>query len=166
METVLDFIIGLADRRIKFKGGGWVNQLNFDLENKTIKNGNTYIIKNGILTRKEINLINGEVYDLSDIPLIDKDLYKNPYVVIEDMYEKLKSSIPSSNFRFSNFKFKPKEKIELTNLKDIESSTKALYCLQAYILLGSIENMIPWENDNHFFWKGKNGVIVYRDWIK
>ena len=101
METVLDFIIGLADRRIKFKGGGWVNQLNFDLENKTIKNGNTYIIKNGILTRKEINLINGEVYDLSDIPLIDKDLYKNPYVVIEDMYEKLKSSIPSSNFRVS-----------------------------------------------------------------
>ena len=164
IKTVFDVITELSDKRVKFKNGGWVNQLSFDMVNKTIKNGNTYIIKNGKICDR-IVLNNGETYELSSLSIVNEEYYSEPYKTIETLYETLKNSVPGLNFKIQNFPFKLNSNDISLSSKKLVSSTNASYNLQTYVMLGAICGLIKWVNDEHFYWKGSNGVIIYKNWI-
>lgn len=153
----------------KIKGGGFSDLLTFDLKNKDIRSKHFFIMKNGKVTCKSIQMEDGTTYDLADIELLSQKEIENDdqFLHIQDLYNDYLYSRPSSHANFANSNFRCKKSDELTfdQLLNGKARNEARYRLEAYILLGSVSKIFLWPNPEYWFWKGTQGLVLYRDWI-
>lgn len=180
-QSLYQVLVELSESHCKFKSkgkkrGGYADLLRFDLNNRTISNGNTAIMKNGKVNMPKIELTNGKTYDLEGIELLHKSDYinyaqsNNPYEIVEDLYEQYKTSIPSEHSQFSrcNFKALRADDLSMKQLINGIPRIKAQYMLEGFILLASTKRLINWNNEKHFFWQSDKHkeLIIYKEWVK
>lgn len=175
--SIYKILVSLTEQFSRFDDGGCSDLLRFDLDNKTIKNGKTIIVKNGEINRKGVSLHNGMKFEL-DVPLIEtsdlqefgiEDCSKNPYDVIENLYHNYKYSIQSEHSHFLKQNFYAKENDDLTfeQLVNNMPRTKAQYMLESYVILASLSKWITWENEKQFFRKmNDEDLFIYKSWIQ
>mgnify|MGYP003477561152 CR=1 FL=1 len=72
-----EVLTDMCQEHIKIKKGGYADLLHFNLKTKTIKNGNTILVENGIIIPQTIKLINGKELVLeNDWGLIKEDFHE------------------------------------------------------------------------------------------
>lgn len=169
--TLYEVLIELSKSHCRFKGKhtGYADLLRFDLKNKTVSNGNTVIIKNGKVVIDELKLTDGREYtDLLSMKLIHKsdDFYEE----LEAIYEQYYASIPNQGAQFSknNFIAKYLDHLSLREMVNGIPRIEAQYMLEAFVLLQTLIQDIPWSDERHFYWQGKrnNKLIIYKEWIR
>lgn len=176
-KSLYAILIELSESHCKFTGkkGGYADLLRFNLDDKTISNGNTVVMKNGKLMLDKITLTDGREYNLKGVELISKEEVFNgeestPYERIDELFEIYKHSVPSAHSQFSRQNFKALKADELTMEQLINNMPriKAQYMLEAYILLASLAGYITWAEDRHWFSQSKKNkeLILYKSWIK
>lgn len=175
--SIYKTIIGLTEQYSKFEEGGYSDLLTFNLDKKTIKNGKTILIKEGVISEEEIILRNGVKFTLNE-PLIQsddlrdlgiEDCLKNPYLVVEKLYQNYKYSVPSEHSQFSrqNFYAVKSDELSFKQLLNNMPRIKAQYMLETYIMFASIMKCFLWENDKHFFRiMNDNDLILYKSWVQ
>ena len=179
-RSVYSVILDLPEHHCRFstnRRGGYVSLLRFDLKNRTIRNGNTHIIKNGIVSEK-LELTDGTVYEIGKLPLFTgkelkeygiDNMFDNPYEVIVSLYAIDEYSRPTEKSVHSkcNFIAKKSDELTLTQMKDNVDRITAQYMLEAYIMLMSMEGRIPWENENHHYWQSKRhrDLFIFKEWV-
>ena len=148
MSIYKNMIVAVANGK-KFK---------VDLINKSLCIDRRYVIKN-----REI-LVDDVLIELNDLELIDLnhlELNKEPWKVIEVLYEKYKHSVPQENGNRKSY-FKALSVDELTDY-DLAYNSSRDYCqviLEAYILLSSLQGWLTWEHEDKWFWQGKDKELI------
>lgn len=119
------------------------------------------------IERKEIilqdNLI--EKNDLVFLGIYETESWR----VIEELYLRYKRSTPSAHNNGNKPYFKADSVEYLTDdeLAFNESRNFMQCALEGFILLASLNGMIEWHNENHWFWQSQldKELIVLREWI-
>ena len=176
--SIYKTLIELSKSHTRLKGGGWADLMTFNLKDKTIKNGKTVILERGERKCEMVELINGDKYELLDELISETDLLEygienckeNPYEVIQFLFDRFKTSVPSEHSGYGRFNFYCKSADELT-MKEMVNGTsrlEAYYMLEAYVMLASLSGWIDWKEPNHYFWQSPTDkkLILYRNWIK
>jgi hypothetical protein len=138
-----------------------------DLVNKSLWINKKQIIKEGEIVHdedKSKDLI--KEWDLA-LNFGSMPLDEYPFGVIEFLYNKYKHSAPREHSNKKSY-FKALSVDELTDgdLAYGYDRDFAQAMLEGYILLGSIVGWIKWENDNHWFYQGKDKeLIILKEWI-
>lgn len=157
----------MCKEHIKIKKGGYADLLFFNLKTKTIKNGNTILVKNGKINPQTIKLTDGREFVLEDDwGLIKDDFYSG----VEKRFEKYYYSTPSKVDKFvrTNFIAKNFEKMSFEELMSSSSSNRniARYELEWFVIANAVKGNIPWNNGN-WFWQSKvmPKLIIYKEWL-
>ena len=161
-----EVLMEMCKEHVKIKKGGYADLLYFNLKNKTIKNGNTVLVKEGKIIPQEIRLTDGRVLQLDDdLGLTKEDFYNG----VEERYKKYYYSMPSKHEKFvrSNFMAKNLEKMNYEELTAASTNNRdvARYELEWFVLANAIARNIPWE-DGNWFWQSKllPKLIIYKEW--
>lgn len=162
-ETLME----MCKEHVKIKKGGYADLLFFNLKTKTIKNGNTVLVENGIIIPQIIKLTDGRELVLEDdFGDVNEDFYQG----LESRYKKYYLSTPSKSDRFvrTNFIAKNLEKMTFEELMNSASSNRntARYELEWFVMVNAIKGNIPWI-DGNWFWQSKNmpKLIIYKEWL-
>ena len=126
------------------------SKYNINLQQKTLS------IDRSIVTL-EGNLIDDNDVDNSD-----------PWEVLETLYSSYKRSVPSAHHNGNKSYFKADDAEDLTDneLAFNENRSIAQFKLELFILLASLNGMLVWQNDKHWFWQGKDKeLVVLREWV-
>lgn len=167
MNSLYDVLVKLSQSHCKFamKYGGYADLLRFDLKNKSIYNGDFYIVKNGKVVVDEIKLVDGQKFTgLQSLRLVDRER------CLENLYAQYHNSAPSKHCQFSKSNFIARDSAEMNvfELMDGMDRIEAQYRLEAYIMFAS---MMGWLDDlieeGKFFWKSESypKFVVFKDWI-
>ena len=110
LPTIYDVLIDLSKEHRRFKRvgkrkGGYTDLLKFDLDSRTISNGNVVIMKEGEVVVDEVKTSDGRIYPLKDKPLIELDEQKDTYDTLEELYHQYKYSVPNRNNKFRDEKY-------------------------------------------------------------
>lgn len=163
--TVYEFLIHAARSYSGVVNGGKTEDIVIDLTRKSIWSGRLCIMRNGELLRQVIRLENGEVCELEGII----DFEGNAYAEIERLYAQYKRSVPNRHVKLNKGYFKALSSDSLTmgELMDNMPRPEARMALEGFILLASMEGLIPWHNPRYFFWQSTTDpdCIIYRDWV-
>lgn len=134
-----------------------------DLMNKSLKIGNKYYVKDGVVK------VDDELITMADV----KNLYEGyeafgSWDIVRDLYSQFKCSIPLASYK-SNSYFKAKKYEELTR-KELAFGDSRHYAhamLEGYVLLASMVGWLKWENEKHWFWQDPvdKDLVVLRNWI-
>ena len=157
----------MCQEHIKIKKGGYADLLYFNLKTKTIKNGNTVLVENGVIIPQTIKLSNGNQLVLEDDWGLSKEDF---YIGMEDRYRRYYYSTPNKvdNFTRPNFLAKNFEKMSFAELMSSASSTRnqARYELEWFMMANAVQGNIPWNNDN-WFWQSRElpRLIIYKEWL-
>lgn len=164
--SVYNTLCELAEKHTKVKGGGYSDTFSYDLKEKSIRSKGKYIVKNGHFIIEQIVLETDEVIDLTGELLADHEMQmENQWEVLQQLYDSYLYSRPCVCSGKSNFKAKTSDELTFEQLINGESRNVAKCRLEAFIILGAICRIFEWSNPQHWFWKGKNGLIIYRDWL-
>ena len=170
MGTLYSTLCSMADMHTKIIGGSYTGQLKIDLEEKSLKSGNRYLIYKGMLNEDFLEFTDGTALVLADLPLVDSSEYEDPYGKVKDLYEKYRKSVPTreSTKRKYNFRGLTSDELTMDELMNGEDRIKAAYKLELYILLGVMAGVFKWKNPDHWYWKCKSepGLILYRKWFE
>jgi hypothetical protein len=165
--NLYEVLTEMCKEHIKIKKGGYADLLFFNLKTKTIKNGNTVLVEDGIIIPQTIKLTDGRELVLEDDwGEINVEFYQG----LEDRYEKYYYSIPSKTDRFvrTNFMAKNIEKMTFEELMNSASSNRniARYELEWFMMSNAIKGNIPWV-DGNWFWQSKKmpSLIIYKEWL-
>ena len=157
----------MCKEHIKIKKGGYADLLFFNLKTKTIKNGNTVLVENGIIIPQTIKLTDGRVLVLEDNwGEVNEDFYQG----VESRYEKYYYSTPSKADKFvrPNFIAKNLEKMSFEELMNSSTSNRnvARYELEWFVMASAIKGNIPWVSGN-WFWQSKKmpKLIIYKEFL-
>lgn len=163
--TFYEFLIYAARSYSGVVNGGKTEDIIIDLKRKSIWSGRLCIMRNGELLRQSIRLENGEVCELEGIIDFEGDAYAE----IERLYAQYKRSVPNRHVKLNKGYFKALSSDSLTmgELMDNMPRPEARMALEGFILLASVNGLIPWHNPKYFFWQSATDpdCIVYRDWI-
>ena len=158
--SLYETLCKLSEHPQKIIDGGMTDNLFFDLENKEIKSRGMSILRTG-----KITLESGETMILPR-ELLSEEEKRDPWMKLQNLYDQFHSSLPWGNCRKSYFLPKRSDELTAKELSDGIPRSEARIKLEAYILLGSLSGIFDWPCDSHWFWKGKNGLIVYRNWME
>lgn len=164
--SLYEIICEIAQKKKKIEGGGFSDLLTFDLKNKTIRSKKMFLLnKEGIVT--QIQLEDGTCYSLKQIPFFDGEI-ADPYKEVQRLYDDFIFSRPSARTEYSNMNFRCKKSDELTfeQIMQGKDRNEARCALEAFILLGALSGIFEWKHENHWYWKGKNGLVLYKDWVR
>lgn len=138
-----------------------------NLVNKTLQIGKEKVVEKG-------KIVNEKYKDMELILPSDLEPYFSMqfgtinmlFTIIERLYEDYKHSVPSENYSDTSY-FKALSVDELTDcdLYSGENRNLAQAKLEGYILLASLAGWLIWPNENHWYWKGIDDLIVLHDWI-
>lgn len=175
MESLYEIICNLPNiyaRFVKVKNQkskycGNTDSLTFDLKAKNIYSGDYCILKQGKLVLDKIVLSDGQVFEVSGLPLI---VQKEEFIKeIEQLYSTFYNSVPSmsESKRKQHFICKDVNKMGIEEIETGMSRTQARYALEAYIMLSVLSGQVQWENPKQFYWYSKNqkGLILLKDWF-
>ncbi len=155
--TVYDVLCSVSKEHKKIKGGGYTDVLIFDLKEKSIRSKGLYIVKNGRLVVNQID-VEGEVYILDGLPLGTEN---TSLEMLQPLYDSYLYSRPGSYYVHSPFLAKTSDELTYEQLLKGIPRNHARCCLEAAIVLGNFN----WPNVEHYYWKGKNGFVLFREWI-
>lgn len=124
------------------------DKIHIDLCNKTLKVGKQKIIENGQVVKNKI--FNNEFVDLI-----------GDAIDVDELYAQYKVSVPSERDCKKHY-FKALSANEMTDAQMVLGMPRleARVRLEAYMLLASISGKIKWENQNHWYWVGKDKDFV------
>ncbi len=163
--TVYEFLIHAARSYSGVVNGGKTEEIRIDLTHKSIWSDKLYIMRNGKLLRQSIRLESGEVCKLEGLIDFEGDAYGE----IERLYAQFKRSVPNRHVKLNKGYFKALSSDSLTMQELMENTPRpeARMALEGFILLVSVNGLIPWHNPKYFFWQSVTDpdCIVYRDWI-
>lgn len=170
MNSFYKVLCELAKQHSLFLTGGCCDQLRFNLTEKKIFTGNTVLMNEGKALVPQIQLKNGNVYQVEGIPLItEEELGSDTDEKLNTLYALYKSSVPSERSGYTKGIFRAKEIDELSDAELARNQDRILlrYQLEAYILLASLEGKILWPAEKHWFRKMDDpDFVILRDWIK
>lgn len=158
--SVYRIISDLSKRYAKIANGGFTDNITIDLDKRIIRSGRL-----NLLEQEKIVLDDRTTYEIKGHPFLSETEKQNPWETLQELYDQYITSSPWGSSKKSYFI--PKRSDELTNeeLSRGIPRNEARIKLEAYILLGSLEGVFEWTNPEHWFWKGENGLVVYRKWI-
>lgn len=133
-------------------------KIQIDLCNKTIKVDGHTILKDGKLTQDKI-IVGGDTYQINGLIYLPLD--------INQLYKQYKYSLPSERDNHRHY-FKALSANELTDAQMVVGMPRfeARVALEAYILLASINGMLTWPNENHWYWQGEDkDFIILKKYI-
>lgn len=139
-----------------------------NLVNKSLQIGKQKIIENGKVINKKYE--NMELILPSDLELyfsMQFGTLNMSFTIIERLYEDYKHSVPNENYSDTSY-FKALSVDELTDgdLYSGEDRNLSQAKLEGYILLASLAGWFIWPNENHWFWKGIDNLVVLKSWIQ
>ena len=163
--TVYEFLIHTARSYSDVVNGGKTEEIRIDLTHKSIWSDKLCIMRNGQLLRQSIRLESGEVCKLEGLIDFEGDAYGE----IERLYAQFKRSVPNRHVKLNKgyFKALSSDSLTMQELMDNMPRPEARMALEGFILLASVNGLIPWHNPKYFFWQSATDpdCIVYRDWI-
>ena len=162
--SLYEVIKEITEKQQKIIGGGCSQNLCFDLKEKSIRSKRKYILKNGKLESPFIEVEGGKKYDLSGIELISQEEVGDPFETLQKLYDEFIFSFPDKNVQKSAFR--PKSSDELTDeqlSKGINRSF-ARCRLEAFVVLSALCGHLKIDL-SHWFYRGENGLIIYKDWV-
>lgn len=138
-----------------------------NLVNKTLQIGKQKIIEKGKIINEKYNDV--ELILPSDLePYFSMQFgtINMSFTIIERLYEDYKHSVPSENYSDTSY-FKALSVDELTDgdLCSGDPRELAQAKLEGYILLAALTGWFIWPNENHWYWKGMDDLIILRNWI-
>ena len=136
------------------------DNLLFDLKTKEIKS------KGMCILGKEELLLDTEEKISLPTELLSAEEKQNPWQKLQELYDQFYVSAPWGHSKRSYFLPKKSDELTEKELSKGISRNEARTKLEAYILLGAIESIFKWPDESHWFWKGKNGLVVYREWME
>ena len=150
----------LSETPRKIIGGGMTDNLLFDLKTKEIKSKGMCI-----LGKEELLLSTEEKISLPT-ELLSAEEKQNPWQKLQELYDQFYVSVPWGHSKRSFFLPKKSDELTEKELSRGVSRNEARTKLEAYILLGALEGIFTWPDESHWFWKGNNGLVVYREWTE
>lgn len=138
-----------------------------DFKNKSLKCGNSYLIKNG---RYDLN---DDLIFLSSQFKTQREAIEHCLNTIEILYNAYKYSNPSKeteSFRDrSYFKALPEEELTIAQRVTGDPRDIAKARLEAFILCTSLAGYLVWDDEimgGHWFYQGNDkDLIIMREWI-
>ena len=162
-----EVLIEMGKSHVKIKKSGFADLLFFNLKIKTIKNGKTILVKDGVIIPQKVRLIDGRILELEDDWGLDKtDFYQG----LEKRYEKYYLSVPSKVDRFvrANFIAKNYDKMTFKEIMNPSSNNRNLarYELEWFVMANAVKGNIPW-NEEHWYWQSKEfpRLIIYKEYL-
>ena len=133
------------------------SNFNVDLINGNLRINNKYYVKN----RKLL---------VDDTTIDNKDIYwseSTAWEVVEKLYDVYKFSVPSKSYKQNSyFNALPVEELTDTELCLNTNRKLAQAMLEGYILLANMKGDLKWEDNNKWFYQGKDkGCVVMKNWI-
>lgn len=165
--NLYEVLMEMGKSHVKIKKSGFADLLFFNLKTKTIKNGNTVLVENGVIVPQTIRLNDGRILELEDDWGLDKtDFYQG----LEKRYEKYYLSVPSKADRFvrANFIAKNYDKMTFKEIMNPSSNNRNLarYELEWFVMANAVKGNIPW-NEEHWYWQSKEfpRLIIYKEYL-
>ena len=165
--NLYEVLMEMGKSHVKIKKSGFADLLFFNLKTKTIKNGNTVLVKDGVIIPQKIRLNDGRILELEDDWGLDKtDFYQG----LEKRYEKYYLSVPSKVDRFvrANFIAKNYDKMTFKEIMNPSSNNRNLarYELEWFVMANAVKGNIPW-NEEHWYWQSKEfpRLIIYKEYL-
>lgn len=154
-NSIYKLLVDSVDQGCKFK---------IDLKDKNLWIGKTQLIAEGFCD-KENDFI--QIDDLFSEGF-DANLNDDPWNWIEVLYEEYKHSVPGEHNNQNQSYFKGLSSDELTDNELAFNISRDLgqAILEGYILCASLQGWLKWNNENHWFWQGKDkDLVILKDWI-
>ena len=156
------------------KGPIKLTTTNFDLIKKSIYISKIPIMTNGTFTTDFIQK-DEVLYETKGLELIDnqdlsefgiKDLSIDPYKVIESLYEVYNKALDTRVSSVYRGNFVTEAQNGNFSLSAY-SKDYARILLEGYVLLGGLKGIIPWSEENKFYWKSSlhPKLIVFKNMI-
>ena len=162
-----EVLMEMGKSHVKIKKSGFADLLFFNLKTKTIKNGKTVLVKDGVIIPQKVRLNDGRILELEDDWGLDKtDFYQG----LEKRYEKYYLSVPSKVNRFvrANFIAKNYDKMTFKEIMNPSSNNRNLarYELEWFVMANAVKGNIPW-NEEHWYWQSKEfpRLIIYKEYL-
>ena len=162
-----EVLMEMGKSHVKIKKSGFADLLFFNLKTKTIKNGKTVLVKDGMIIPQKVRLNDGRILELEDDWGLDKtDFYQG----LEKRYEKYYLSVPSKVDRFvrANFIAKNYDKMTFKEIMNPSSNNRNLarYELEWFVMANAVKGNIPW-NEEHWYWQSKEfpRLIIYKEYL-
>ena len=135
------------------------SKIYIDLKNKILKVGKQLLIENGNILQSKV-IVGDNVYEC--------DEFISGYLDVDELYKQYKYSLPSERDGKNNY-FKALSASLLTDEQLIYGMPRleARVRLEAYLMLGVLQGLLKWENDNHWFWQSDKDkdFIVLKSWM-
>ena len=165
--NLYEVLMEMGKSHVKIKKSGFADLLFFNLKTKTIKNGKTILVENGVIIPQTIRLSDGRVLELED----DWGLVKTDfYTGLEERYKNYYLSVPSKVDRFvrANFIAKNYDKMSFEEIMNPSSNNRNLarYELEWFVMVNAIAENIPW-NKEHWYWQSSVNprLILYKEYL-
>lgn len=136
----------------------------FDFKEKTMKSGHITVINNTKIL-DTFKLENGEEVKLPHTHILSEREMEKPFDKVQELYDQYRVSFPSNTKVRSNFMALRSDGMTFEELRKGIPRNLARTKLEAYILLGSIQEIFKWPDETHWFYRGKRGLILYREWL-
>lgn len=136
----------------------------FDFKEKTMKSGHITVINNTKIL-DTFKLENGEEVILQHTPILSEREMEKPFDKVQELYDQYRVSFPSNTKVRSNFMALRSDEMTFEELRKGIPRNLARTKLEAYILLGSIQEIFKWPDETHWFYRGERGLILYREWL-
>lgn len=162
-----EVLMEMGKSHVKIKKSGFADLLFFNLKTKTIKNGKTVLVKDGVIVPQKIRLNDGRILELENDWGLDKTDFYNG---LEERYDKYYLSVPSKVDRFvrANFIAKNYDKMTFEEIMNPSSNNRNLarYELEWFVMANAVKGNIPW-NEEHWYWQSKEfpRLIIYKEYL-
>ncbi len=137
--------------------------LKFDLVQKNIKYKKKFIIEKGKIAIDFIEDCDGRKYEIQKGNIIQ--VTNNPYDEIQKLYDSYIFSRPNRCNRKSVFRAKKSDELSYEQLTNGEDRELARCKLEGFIILNVVIEKLIWKETTHWFWKGNNGLIIFKEWV-
>ena len=125
-----------------------------NLESKSMKIGNHYDIKDGVIATEQ---------DLIDI-------FENPWIKLEELYLDYRYSLPTEkSSRRRTYYFKALSDEEMTDLEMMCAGNRdyTQAALEGFLLCSILKGTITWSDEKKWFWQSENhpDLVVLKKWF-
>lgn len=137
--------------------------LKFNLANKDIKYKKKFIVQQGKIMLDSVKDCNENEYRIQKDKIIDET--GDVYSIVQELYNAYIVSRPNKNNRKSVFRAKKADELSYEQLVSGKDREEARCELEGFIVLNAMAQKWSWAHSDHWFWKGNNGLVIYKEWI-